>query len=915
MRVECDYLSGVVAARGGEFANAMTHFRAGLARCDAVGASADPVRFNLWLNVALIHKEQGDAHPAGDALKKAAAVLAKFTEPDDLSAALIDAVRADLFLSQGQIAPALDLVPNLEAACTKHGRHGGYLWATARHVRALDLLSRKEIASAEALWTELADVQRREGHVLLARTLNFLGVCAELGGQNSEALKRFETARAFQAEKPRCPPTTRAITLWRLAVLTDKAGDRAAAKRLLTEVFDVADRARLNSFGEAAQRAQLFAQFAPAFELLAAWHARDGEGEGVLRTVARSRSRTLLDQMLAAGVDPRDRLTGDARATLLAREASARGAVSRLRSQAMQLTAEQADQPAAKKLLAELEAAQTDYTDVWREITNADPLTRVLTDPKFAEDALVQVRKAAHASGGVVLTYMIGRDASYAVLSTDPAAAPLVFKLIVPRAVSADIGDAPAGELVARAGFRGVVVKSTAKQPDRPPTPVSTDAVPLTDVVVARLVNHYLQQIADPSFNPTRGIALVSRKPGAAAKPTGAEVLGDAILPPALREKLRASGAKRLVLIPDGALHKLPFEALVLSAEPAPKYALDELPPVCYAPSLAVLAVVLTRPRANDGEPSLLTVGDPTYPAAAAGGALPQLPYTATESKTVRRFFPAARVTALEKTDATEAKVVAAMPGKRFVHLAAHGFADEAFGNVFGIGRAHPGAPRRVGRRRLPDTPRNLAPAADRVRADGVERVCHERRPAAPARSRGDARGRVPRCRIARGDGELLVGGRPRDRRDDGRVLRRGPPGEGEGRSVPGGASEGAPCGARQAGVGGAVLLGAVRVPRSPGLVAVVPRFLKPSGASGEVDGPVFQQILLPGQRSFRARRRGTVRRGDRRPANRSPLPLAVEGRDRADRLPADGGGVPHRVVRRVAVGWVDRDRAHLRAG
>lgn len=684
VRAECDYLSGVSAARRGDFAQAMVHFRAGLTLCDTVGRPADPVRFNLWLNVALIHKEQGDAVAAGESLKKAAAVLAGFAEPDDLSAALIDAVRADLFLTQGQVGQALALVPNLEAACTKHGHRGGYLWATARHVRALDLLTRKDIPGAEAVWTELADTQRKEGHVLFARTLNFLGICAEFRGNNADAAKRFEEARTFQADRPRCPPVTRAITLWRLAVLADKSGKKDDAKKLLNEVFDVADRARLNTFGEAAQRAQFFAQFAPAFELLAAWCARDGDGEGLLRVAVRSRSRTLLDQLLAAGVDPRERLAGD-RAALLTRETDARRAVSRLRSQVMLISADAANKPEAKKLLAELEAAQKEYSDAWREIANADPLTRVLTDPAFAEASLAQVRKEAHRSGGVLLAYMIGRDESFAVLSTDPGAAPQVFRLSVPKPVAESIGEPPAADTVARAGFRGVVIKSTGKQPDRPAAaPVAL--VPLTDAVAGRLVAQYLRQIADPNFSPTRGINLVSRNPSV-SKPSAPEVLGDAVLPPALREKLRVSTVKRVVLIPDGPLHKLPFECLLLSSGTTPKYALDELPPVCYAPSIAALAVVLSRPRVLDGEASLLTVGDPAYPetpaSALAGGALPRLPYTAVESKKVRQFFPTDRVTALEGEKATEANVAAALPGKRYVHIAAHGFADEAFGNAF----------------------------------------------------------------------------------------------------------------------------------------------------------------------------------------------------------------------------------------
>jgi CHAT domain-containing protein/tetratricopeptide (TPR) repeat protein len=684
VRAECDYLSGVSAARRGDFAQAMTHFRAGLALCDTVGRPADPVRFNLWLNVALIYKEQGDAVAAGDSLKKASAVLAGFTEPDDLSGALIDAVRADLFLAQGQVGPALALVPNLEAACVKHGYQGGYLWATARHIRALDLLTKKDIPGAEAVWAKLAETQQKEGHVLYARTLNFLGICAELRGNNAEAVKKFEEAKAFQTERSRCPPVTRAITLWRLAVLADKAGKKEEAKKLLTEVFDVADRARLNTFGEAAQRAQFFAQFAPAFELLASWYARDGGGEGLLRVAVRSRSRTLLDQLLAAGVDPRERLTGD-HAALLTREADARRAVSRLRSQVMMLPADAIDKPEGKKLLADLEAAQKEYTDAWREIANADPLTRVLTDPAFAEASLALVRKEAHKSGGVLLAYVIGRDESFAVLSTDPTNPPQVFKLSVSKSVAESIGEPPPAEGVARAGFRGVVIKPSGKQPDRPAA-APDGAVPLTDAVAGRLVTQYLRQISDPNFSPTRGINLVSRTPNV-SKPSAPEVLGDAVLPPALREKLRVSTIKRVVLIPDGPLHKLPFEALLLSAGTTPKYALDELPPVCYAPSIAALAVVLNRGHVPNGEASLLTVGDPAYSDAStstlASGALPRLPFTAIESKRVRQFFPADRVTVLEGELATEANVAAALPGKRYVHIAAHGFADEAFGNAF----------------------------------------------------------------------------------------------------------------------------------------------------------------------------------------------------------------------------------------
>ena len=325
---ECEYLKGVSASQRGDFARAMKAFRRGLAVCEAAGKEAESVRFNLWLNTALIHKDQGDATAALDSLKQASAALAGFADADDLSFALIDAVRADLFISQSRFAPALALVPKIEAACERNGVKGGYLWTTARHVRALEKLVAHDLKTAEGIWSDLAALQKKEGQLLLARTLNFLGVAAELQGRDADAVRRFEEAREFQATRPRCGPITKAITFWRLGALMDKLGRRDEAKALMTQVFDVADKARLNTFGEAAQRAQFFAQFAPAFDLLAKWSARDADGDGLLRVASRSRSRTLLDQILAAGVDPRANLTGPNRERLLRREAAAREAVS-----------------------------------------------------------------------------------------------------------------------------------------------------------------------------------------------------------------------------------------------------------------------------------------------------------------------------------------------------------------------------------------------------------------------------------------------------------------------------------------------------------------------------------------------------------------------------------------------------------
>src|SRR5262249_36894586 len=96
-------------------------------------------------------------------------------------------------------------------------------------------------------------------------------------------------------------------------------------------------------------------------------------------------------------------------------------------------------------------------------------------------------------------------------------------------------------------------------------------------------------------------------------RPQRPELLGEILLPPAAREWIRTQAPESLIVVPDGALHKLPFEALVLRAGRRTAYVLDELPPLVYAPSVAILAQLAARKPVVAGEPSLLTVA-PDYP-------------------------------------------------------------------------------------------------------------------------------------------------------------------------------------------------------------------------------------------------------------------------------------------------------------
>ena len=141
--------------------------------------------------------------------------------------------------------------------------------------------------------------------------------------------------------------------------------------------------------------------------------------------------------------------------------------------------------------------------------------------------------------------------------------------------------------------------------------------------------------------------------PGAGSPAPMLAVLWRVLVPEAERRALVDGTVKRLVVVPDGPLAFLPFEALVVEGRKDPKYLLDVGPPIAYAQSATVLINLADRHGSagpGDREP-VLALGDPAYPGAEpapgadlaagamtarsrfslAGGKLPRLPYSGLE--------------------------------------------------------------------------------------------------------------------------------------------------------------------------------------------------------------------------------------------------------------------------------------------
>jgi tetratricopeptide (TPR) repeat protein len=371
--VETYDLRGACSAQDGDYARAIDHFKAGVDCCARLGKSADVPRCNLLLNIALLHKAQGDVELALPASREAREIYLRFASPDDLALAALDAATAALLAAQARLDEADTLAADVLKRCEVHNIRAGPLVITARHCQALSHLYRRDFPAAERAWREVEKLYGPHSP-LLPRTLNYLALTRECQDRLDKAAELYERARGLQKQNPLAFPVTQFTTLWRLANVADRRGRRAEARRLLGEA--VAEQARLRTYGGPRQRSAFFAQFAPAFEQLVAWGVRDGDVAAAVVAAARGRSRTLLDQLLLANVDPSQGLSEEQGEKLRRQESDLRRRIAALRARVQQVPDEVPESDGARRLLADLGEAQQEYARVYGEILNASPVYR-----------------------------------------------------------------------------------------------------------------------------------------------------------------------------------------------------------------------------------------------------------------------------------------------------------------------------------------------------------------------------------------------------------------------------------------------------------------------------------------------------------------------------------------------------------
>lgn len=158
------------------------------------------------------------------------------------------------------------------------------------------------------------------------------------------------------------------------------------------------------------------------------------------------------------------------------------------------------------------------------------------------------------------------------------------------------------------------------------------------------------------------------------------------LLQPVLRDL--SGDLSRLIVVPEGSLHHLPFETLVTGrrADDGPPRYLVEETRISLAPSLAFLSQLRKSRRPAGGGPSLVAFANPTLAGAVpAGGSaarppvlwdLPPLPYSESEVRGLAAHFGGTR-RLLSGPRASEGALREALAsGAAVVHVASHGFLD-----------------------------------------------------------------------------------------------------------------------------------------------------------------------------------------------------------------------------------------------
>lgn len=285
------------------------------------------------------------------------------------------------------------------------------------------------------------------------------------------------------------------------------------------------------------------------------------------KIVESSRARSLLDMLGEAGAD----ITAGVPAELIQRKEEN---LARQQEIAQALTGASLSEETNKKsnddLQAELDKLSIEYDSIENQIRSASPRYSALTAPQPL--TLAEVQQQVLDDKTALLEYSLGNQNSYLWAATQGGVA--LYKLPARSVVDQQAID-----------LRAQLV----------PTKLRTRIVGI-----------------DVAANQTRGLGVA---PPAAGEASAFVTASNALYKTAVEPAASMVGDKRLLVVADGALNYVPFEALVTAGGGSDYSALPYLiktNEIVYAPSASVVAVVRKQATKPVGK-NVLLVADPIF--------------------------------------------------------------------------------------------------------------------------------------------------------------------------------------------------------------------------------------------------------------------------------------------------------------
>ena len=576
---------------------------------------------------------------------------------------------AALYKDQGRYAEAEPLYKRvLEISETKLGKDHPHTAVLLDNLAAL-YNNQGRYAEAESLYKralKIWETKLGKDHPHTATSLNNQAFLYNEQSRYAEAEPLYDRAIAIYNANPTAADFGQGLYSSRSRLYKEtNRPDKAVVD--LKRAMDLSLEVRKHASGSDEQRAETFARYYSLFEMMVSWQYELGDMNEAYEAMERSRAQGLQDLVNSHGIDLLAGVATETAKKLRAAEAAALMDVASCEKQ-LEVLPRRADMTAERKKAEEaklteaLKVARKKLVDAMAAIRSASPAYRLMIAEDRKPVALDAVRRDLIADKALALEYLIGEGKSHL----------LIYGVgVKPKLLPLELNKKQAKLFGVEAG------PLTAKK--------------IETIMQNGMKNGVLQSIADVRRIPANGLPD-------AATAEKLHVLWSVLIPDqATRDRIVGESLERLLVLPDGALAKLPFEMLIVVPDPvSPQYLLDRGPAVTYAPS-ASMYYNLKRLNTPTRAKAALTVGNPLYDAKTPSGdsrgrraghfrAWKPLAHTADETSWIADSCKenGFAVTRLDGKESTEANVRKNVAGRLLVHLACHGMAEEEYGNMFG---------------------------------------------------------------------------------------------------------------------------------------------------------------------------------------------------------------------------------------